>query len=366
MLSLAAPSGPRLLRDVAMVAVDFVELAIEESPNNEATFNSAIAPNRKSTNLLYPPSRSARISPAPTPLSRGDELRGIEGEVARLADTYEPGGVLTTRAYGDLLPHLFALAGFDYVVTAGNGVITDPDGAVIPANAWRWVFSKRQNVNARTARIRTNYKGENVEVQGYGFGVSSLAITAAAELSADLMGLYMRRLAADAVTVPVVQASSVQPFRRGDLFISALAGGGVPSDWSLSIANPLERIRTMSLTPASDWPDLMEQGDEKVAITGTIPKRVLTGTDYDALVAATTFAMTARWIGRSNIGATAKKYGLWIEMPKVQYVGGEQDELTNRRRRGFTPDWFAAWDEATGTDAKITVVNGVAAIETYV
>jgi hypothetical protein len=422
-------ASSRTLLELSGVAVDFVELAIEESPNNEATYASAVTPNRKSTNLLYPPSRTARIAPSPQHLSRADELRGIRGEVPRLIESFEPVGVLTTRAYGDLMTYLLALAGFDYVYTAGGALVTDPNattvtgvnalnsavinvadaspfeaagtviigggvGAVtytgktatsltgcgahpatvggetvngnVPVNANKWVFTKRGGINARTARLRTNYADENVLLEGYGFGVSSLGINAGAEVSADLMGLFMRRLAADTVTVPAVQSESVQPFRRGDLYVSALAGGGVLSDWSISIANTLERIRTASLQPPSDWPDLMELGDDQVAVTGTLPKRVLSGTDYDALMAATTFAMTAKWIGRSSIGATAKKYGCWIEMPKCQYVGGDQDELQNRRRHGFSPDWFAAWDSAAGYDAKITLVNGVNAIETFV
>lgn len=421
--------GARTLLDVAGVAVDFVELSIEESPINEATYPSILTPNRKSTNLLYPPSRTARIAPSPAHLSRADEMRGIQGEVPRLIETYEPAGVLTTRAYGDLMTWLLALAGFDYVYTPGGALVTDPNattvtgvnalnsaiinvadaspfeaagtviigggvGAVtytgktatsltgcgahpatvggetvngnVPVNANKWVFTKRKGINARTARIRTNYADENVLLEGYGFGVSSLSLNASAEASADLMGLFMRRLAADAATVPAVQSEAVQPFRRGDLYVSALAGGGVLNDFTIAIANGMERIRTASLQPPSDWPDLMELGDDQVAVTGTLPKRVLTGADYDALIAATTFAMTAKWIGRSSIGATAKRYGLWMEMPKCQYVGGDQDELQNRRRHGFSPDWFAAWDSTAGYDAKITLVNGITAIETFV
>lgn len=420
-------AAARRLRDVSGAAVDFVELAIEESPLNEQTFADAATPSRISTNLLYPPSRTARISAGPQLLSRGDELRGIEGEVSRLSDSYEPVGVITSRAYGDILPYLLSLAGWTGVHTAGGAAVTGPltttatgvnainsatvnvastsgfdaagtfilggvattytgktatsftgcgahaatvGGEVIsenvPTNAHKWVFTKRGGITAKTARIRTNYADENVLLEGYGFAVSSLSLTAAAELSADLMGLYMRRLNADTTTVPAVQASSVQPFRRGDLYVSALAGGGNLSDFTVSIANPLERIHTASLFPPSDWPNLMELGDEKVAVSGTIPKRILSGADYDALIAATTFAMSARWTGRSNIGATTKKYSLWIEMPKCQYVSGDQDELANRRRHGFSPDWFASWDETAGYDARITVVNGVAATETYV
>jgi hypothetical protein len=409
------------------MGVDFVEIALEETANNELQYASALTPYRKSTNLSYLPSQSVKIAPGVNPMSRADELRGIPGEVARLKDDFQPTGKLSVRAYGDILPFLLALSGFSGVVTPGGSTITDPNtttvsganslnsatinvvdatpfestGSVVinginvtytgktatsltgcgshaaytggesvfgnvPTGAYKWVFTKQAGIGAQTARFRTNYIDENVELDGYGFAISQLAIAADASLDADLTGLFMRRLAADTSTVPVIQAGAIQPFRHGDLYISALSGGGVVGDWTCSIANSLERIKTMSLTTPSDWPDVMEFGDDQVQVAGTLPKRVLSGVDYDALLAATTFAMTAKWAGRSNIAATAKKYGLWIQMPACQYVGGDQDDLQNKRRHGFSPDWFAAIDDTLGYDCKITVVCGVPAIATYV
>lgn len=414
------------LAELAGVAVDFLQVAIEESPLNEQTYDDAATPSRISTNLLYPPAREGRIAPAPLHLSRADEMRGILGEVKRLIEGYEPVGVIATRAYGDLMTWLLELAGFQGTYTAGDATTTGPEqttasgvnalnsavvnvastqgfpaagtfimggvattytgktatsftgcgnhaatvgGEVIndhvPAGAHKWVFRKRDSTSAKTARVRTNYATENVLLEGYGFGVSSMSLSAAAEVSADLMGLFMRRLAADAVTVPAVPSSAIPPFRRGELYVSALAGGGVLSDFTLNVANPLERVASMSLDPPSDWPDKLEHGDDQVSVSGTLPKRLLTGADYDALLAATSFAMVAKWVSDTVIGATVRPYSMHWKMPAVQYVGGEQDALANRRRHGFSPDWFAAWDEAAGYDVEITLVNGVAAIATF-
>lgn len=409
-------------------AVDFVELAIEESPVNESNVGSVVAPFRTSTVKTYPPARTARLAPAPQHLSRADELRGIRGEVPRLIDGYEPAGVLTSRAYADLLTFLLPLAGWVGTWTAGGAAVTDPatttvqganglnsaiinvvdagpldpSGTVIinglavtytgktatsltgagahaayaggesvvgnvPVGANRWVFLKRDAIDARSAKLRINYATENVLMEGYGFGISSLQLPASGEMSADLMGLYLRRLAADTGTVPSIPASVIPPFRRAELYVSALAGGGRLSDFTIGIANALERIKSMSQPTVSDWPDALEYGDDEVQVSGTIPKRILTGADIDALIAATTFSMTARWQARKVIGATTKPYGLWFEMPKVQYTGGEPDEMGgNKRRFGFNPDWFAMYDETAGYDAKITLVNGVTATETYV
>ena len=346
--------------------VDYGEIALEESPLNELTYDDALTPSRISTNLLYPVARSFRIAPTPDHLSRADELRGIQGEVPRLIEGYSPVGILGERAYPKDLTWLFELAGFEGVRTAGNGVITDPDGATIPTGASRWVFNKRDDLQAKSARIKTNYWREGVQLQGYGFGVSAMSISAMAELSADWMGLFLRRIASDA-TVPVISAAAIPPFRRGDLYLSALAGGGRVADWSLAIANPIERVNSLSLDPPSRWPDALELAEGQVAVTGSIPKRLLDATDYDALVAATTFAMTARWKTPTNIGATNYKYSLWCQMPAAQYISGEAEELVgSRRRHGHSFDWFAAWDEAAGYDVRWTLVNDVTAIATFV
>lgn len=409
-----------------MPAVDFVQIATEESPLNETTYALAATPNRISTNLLYPPVRSARIAPSPQHLRRNDEMRGIRGEVKRLIEGYEPVGLWSERAYADDLTWLLELSGFIGVATPGGAAVTGPEqttatgvnalnsatvnvgstllfpsvgsfvmggvattytgktattftgcgahaattgGEVInghvPAGATKWVFSKRDTIDAKTARLKINYATENVLMEGYGFACSSMSLNMAGELSADLMGLFMRRLAADAATVPVIAASSIPPIRRGDLFISALAGGGRLADWTVSVTNPLERIMSASVDPSSYWPDAMEFGDEEVTVSGTIPKRILTGTDLDALIAATSFSMTARWVSSKVIGATAEPYQVWLEMPAVQYTGGDTDEMAAKRRFGFNPDWFAHYDETLGYDAKWTLINGVTAINTF-
>jgi len=349
-----------------VAAVDFVEIALEESPNTEATYSSSATPNRKSTNLHYPRARAVRLSPAPTPLSRADELTGLLGEPARLADDYAPAGSLSTRAYGDLMTWLLAINGWAGVHTAGDGIITDPDGATIPAGAHKWVFTKQTGITPQTARIRTNYSRENVELDGYGYALASLNLNAAGEITGDLVGLFIKRLAADATTVPAVIASTKWPFRRGDLVVTGL-GGGSPalSDFTIAIANSLERDKSFTLATPSLWPDQLLFGEEQVQVSGTIPKRLLSSTDYDAMVAGTTFALTAKWISPAVIGATAKKYGMWFEMPAAQYVGGDPAELTNSRRRGLDLNWFAAIDDVAGYDCKITLVNGISAVATY-
>lgn len=348
-----------------MPAVDFCQFQLEENPVYEGA-NTAITPYRLATEKLQLPVRSARLSAGPSHLDRADELRSILGAVPKLIETYAPDGAVSERCYVHDLTWLLALAGFTGVHTSGDGIITDPDAATIPTGAHRWVFSKRAGITAQTAQIILNYADEALSLKGNGYGVSSLSLNADGELSADLMGLVLKRLAVDSSTVPVYASAVIPPVRRGDLFVTWLASGGVIGDFNFQIANGLERVRSLSLATPSNYPDLLEYADEQVKLTGSIPKRVLAAADIDALHAATTFAAKARWVTPKVIGATAYKYSMWVEMPAAQLVSGSADELGNKRRFGSTFDFEAAYDETAGYDVKITLVNDVTSIATYV
>ena len=352
-----------------MPAADFVEMRIEESPVHENA-NTAATPFRLATEKLHMPIRSSRPSPAPEHLDRSDEQRGILGSVPHLIETYNPGGGISERAYTKDLLWFLLLNGYDAVYTAGNGVITDPDGVVIPAGAHRWVLTPRDSTVARTAQIIWNYKNHGMQIKGNGYAIPSLTLNMAGEITADRMGLLFKRLGLDTTTVPTPVAAAIPPIRRGHLFISWLAGGGPLADFSITSAMPMSRHRTASLDPPSNFPDQLLLGEEDgsgvLRVTGSIPKRSIAAADIDALLAATTFAAKARWKTPKNIGATSYKHSVWCEMPAAQLLGGEPGDHGNRRRVDATYDFAAAYDEALGYDVKWTIVNDVAAVATFV
>jgi hypothetical protein len=408
-----------------MAAVDFALLQIEESPIYEGAIGLNTTPYRVATEMLYLPVTAALLSPNPAYKDRADELRSIAGAVPKIIESYAPGGSIAENCYVHDLTWLLELAGFAGTFTAGGATVTGPEATTatgvnalnsvtmnvgstvgfpaagtfilagvptavtytgvtptsftgcgahpattggevindnVPAGASKWVFAKRTGIVARTAQIIANYADEAVKLQENGAAVSQLALTADGALTATLLGLVLKRLAVDTTSVPTYATSANPPVRRGDLSLTWLTGSAVPGDFTLSIANPLSPVRTLSVTPPSNYPDQMEFGDAQAELTGSIPKRILSATDYDALMAATTFAAKARFKTSKVIGATTYAYTVSVSMPACQYTGGDADPVANKRRFGASFNFAAAYDEVTGKDVTITLVNDVTAL----
>ena len=411
-----------------MAAVDFAEITIEENPIYEGAVAVPVTgPNRLANEKLYMAGRSAGIQANPQYKDRSDEFRGILGAVPKLLDGFAPGGALTEYAYFNDLTWLLSLCGFVGVATPGGATVGDVDtttatgvnalnspivnvastalfpaagtfvlGGVsttytgttptsftgcgahvatvggetiannVPATCTKWVFTKKSGIVAPTAQVRINYADEQVQMKGNGYALSQLQVSGAGELSATLLGMVTKRLAVDTVTVPALTSQAVPPIRRSDLYLSFLAGGGAVEDFAWTIDNPLSAIRTMSILPPSFYPDTMEFGDAQAKLSGTIPKRIASGIDIDAVLAVTTFAAKARYKSPKTIAATAYGYSMWVEMPSAQYTAGTIDDLKNVRRHGIPALAFeAAYDETAGFDARITLVNSVPSIATF-
>lgn len=343
---------------------DYVQIAVEETARYEGAVSTV--PYRISTDVGYLPIQTVRVEPNPTFLDRSDELRSIDGGPPQMVDMFEPQGSIAMRAYPDLLPYLLIANGWSAAITQGDGsAVKDPDTVSIPATAYRWVFTKRTGIPAKSLQLILSYFNEAVWLKGQGFGLSSLSMNAAGDVTGDLQGLVVAKVADPSLT-PSYIATTLPPFRRGDITLSWLSGTGTTGDFSFQVANELVRRHSFGLAAPSYFPDMLEHGDARVRVTGSIPKDVLDADDYDALVGGTTFSATAKWKSPKSIAATAYKYQMWLQMPACQYIGGQPDELRNTRRRGATFNWWAAVDPTAGYDAKITIVNALASIETYV
>lgn len=242
------------------------------------------------------------------------------------------------------------------------GAVLDPDGKGIPTGAFLWTSAKRSGATAKSAQIIEAFTSEGVFLYGEGFGASQVAMDAAGAFSAELMGLYIRN-GADPVLTPAYDSLSVYPFRRGDIRIEWGSGSTFIDDFSFQVNNPIERGEDLGIQ--SYFPKTLDHTGDVTSCTGNIARRRIIDADWDALAAASTFAAEARWISPSKIGSSGYRYSVWNQIPSCQHTGGDADEMKNARRFGARFDWFAGYDDAAGYDFRISMVNGLSAIETY-
>lgn len=298
-----------------------------------------------------------------------------------------PAGTLTVRFTGPLsglsqtlTGNVTGLTGTAPTLTlthsatgANGGSAALPDGGYPPTGTNVWSFAKRAGLNARSAQFQLVYFNEQVFLQGQGYGLTALGGDAAGSITGSLSGLVFSQIADPSLT-PTYVSTHVPWFRRGDIQLVWLTGTGTANDFTWSVANPLEQLDTLGV--ASFFPDKLLQGPGRTLVTGTIPKRSLATADLNALLGAGSFAATTTWrttrtIGGDDFGllpgaaaaagtAPQYPYSMFLQMPSCQYTGGDPDPLTNARRFGGSFNWFAAYDEVAGYDARWTVVSSLA------
>lgn len=337
------------------MANGYCHQAFESTPGNETNTPTL------STKVLFPPLRSFAPKLAPKPLERDDELRNVDEPLQVLPEAYDPEWALESRLYPDTTGfELKAMLGAP-VTTAGDGIITDPDGSTIPAGATRHVWTAPYGpagINPMTTQRQAAYKDASVFFKLKGCGTRDFAIDTPANGGAMLKAagpaLYMASISDPALTA-TYEALTIPPFLRSHLVIATWLGSTAESeDFTIAGTNPIEAIRTLGI--ASRFPDAMEKGDGPIVFRGSIPKRLIDVDDYNALVAATAFTVKARWQSTVNIGATAYKYALWFEANNAQYMDGAPEPLANKRRLGATFDWKATYGGSAGS-SKWTLVN---------
>jgi hypothetical protein len=160
------------------VPAGYVRTAFESIPGNEANTPTL------STKKLFHPLQSLGPKLNPKPLHRDDELRNQDEPLAVVPDSYEPGWELKERAYPDALGFLLAWifgkdATLGYAVTAGNGIITDPDTTAIPVGATRHVWTAPfgpSGARPLTAQIDAAYKDQTYFRKLKGAACSELSI----------------------------------------------------------------------------------------------------------------------------------------------------------------------------------------------
>jgi len=306
------------------------------------------------TKILYPPAISVSCNLNPSHMMRDDEIRNIDEPLAAVPEKYDPTWAVESRMYPDTVGMLLACALGAPTTTAGNGVITDPDTVAIPVGAYRHVWTAPFVTGAipSTLDLTAAYRDQATYFQLKGCATDTLAITSpesgGARISASGPALYMARISDPALS-PSYEALTVLPFMRRHLTLSWLSGSATTEDFSLNIANPVEPWRSLGIESA--YPDVVEKAESPVTFTGSIPKRQLDADDYDALLNATGFAATAKWVS-SSIIASGYPYKLFVVFANCQYVAGNPGALENRRRIGASFDFKAT---TTGSAGHVTI-----------
>jgi hypothetical protein len=254
----------------------------------------------------------------------------------------------------------------DVVTTAGNGVITDPDGDTVPAGAHRHVFAKKSGATPKSGRITASY-GDSW-IQGRGVTIPEMAFSLDADglkANATLMANYISRLTANPADTPAYEDFSILPFRRRNVIVDVDNGGTKnleTIEWSL--AQSLEYVRDLgSMTGFPTDTERENSFEGFLALTGALTRRDFDDADWDSLIAATDFALTIKAESEQNIGATNYPYRMWVEAPGAQFIGGENEALKNQARHQHELQWEAGYDEAAGYDFRVTLVNATAAYE---
>jgi hypothetical protein len=335
--------------------------AFESIPGNET--NSPTL----STKKLNPPLQSFGLKLGAKPLSRDDELRNQDEPLPVVSDNYAPTWEYTSRAYPDVtgwrLKHICGTP----TTTTGNGVITDPDGVVIPTGAFRHVFAAPfgpVGPSPLTIQAIASYADQGTWFEQRGMACSDLSIDTPEEGGAQLQASgpsnYMKRLTSDPALTPAYETLAIKPFERGNLILTWLSGSAITQDFTVAVNNPVEPYGSLGI--ASKFFDVMEKANSgPIVVSGTIPKRLINGTDFDALVNATGFAGMAKWTNDSTIAATAYPYKLYLQMSNCQYTDGDVEALQNQRRHGASFNWKST-TPSTGSTTW-TLVNATASYE---
>lgn len=343
----------------------YARLAGETAPGTEA------AAATLSTKKVFVPASEVTIGRGEQFLNRDDEMRGLSEGIPQIPETYSPTWSLQSRLYPDtigiVLANAFGLSstgedgGTHYTYTAGNGVITDPDSVVIPTNAHRHVWVAPfgpSGVTPKTCQLDGSYGQENVFMVARGCMTETLSIetpeSGGAQLSASGPALYADEQSDPSLT-PALETMATRPMMRGgQAVVTWLSGSAVADSLDLSIALPVDPVR--SLGAASKYPNVAEKGDGLVQVTGSIGVRHVDSSDLAALKAATEFAALLRWISDTMITGSYP-YKLYVSLTAAQYTEGNLDAIANRRRMGASYGFRAARNASASVT--ITLVNGV-------
>jgi hypothetical protein len=335
------------------MATGYARLAHEAIPGNELNTPTL------STKVLFPRLQSLDFNTDPSMLIRDDELVNTDEPLAAFVESFDPKWELQMRGYPDAIGMLLTIMLGLPTTTVGNGVIIDPDAVAIPTGAFRHVWTAPfgpAGSSPKTAQIEGAWKDQTFFAKAKGAAIAELTFdtppSGGMGVKASGPANFLDRIA-DPGYSPTYEADTIPPFLRANLTIPTwLAGTAQAADFGFVISAPLEAHHTAG--SGSKFPDNTFKGDTPIVISGSMPKELIDPDDFDALKAGTTWAAKAKWVSTLII-AGSYPYKFFLEGSAAQYMEGQPESLTNKRRIGSNFGFKLA--RAGATSSTLTLVN---------
>jgi hypothetical protein len=295
-------------------------------------------------------------------MSRDDEVVNTDEPPAAQPETYDPSWAIEDRMYPDFLGYILTCALGLPVTTAGDGIITDPDSVAIPATAYRHVWTAPfgpAGAKPKTFQADIAYGDQSFFMKMKGAATQQIELesppSGGCRVKASGPALYLDDQSDPSLT-PAYEADTIPAFIRAHLTLPTwLSGTGKFQDFAVQIGIPLDPAHEAG--SGSRYPNEMYKGDGPVAVTFSVPKSEIDLDDWNALVAATGFAAKALWTSTAII-ASAYPYKFYVEGSNAQYLEGDPEAMTNKRRLGSS--FSGKFTRAGSASATLTLINATA------
>lgn len=341
------------------MALKYVECRRETgaAPGKESGVSSSFA-----AKTIYFPAISFTPDINANQLERDDETRTTNEPIRFDQEFFAPTWQMTIRMYPDPLAFLFTGHMGPPVSTAGNGAITDLGGATIPVGAtrhrWDAPYAVASVPPTLMFRIADPEAGIFYDVRGASIETISAASPDSGGIMVTIRGKanYISRIADPSLTA-TYESLAIPPMLRAFATLSWLASSATTDslEWTLQKNTDHDR----SYGGASKWPDLAEHGEGVFQFLGTINKRTINTTDWDAVIAASRFTALIGYVSTAII-ASGYPYKVFLQAPNTSaaYTTGGPEDIMNRKRTPASFNFRVTRDAAQS--ASIEVVNATA------
>jgi hypothetical protein len=279
------------------MAKAYAQLKYEIAPGFEGSTDTF------GTKTVYPPFIDITLDEGAQHMNRDDEARGTDEPVPLITELFNPKFSGTMRMYPDLIGFVLKWMFGAARLTAGNGVLTDPDTVVIPVGANRHVWTarsgRRRQPADRAGRPGLLRGGRVLPRQGHG-ARHEFEITTPDQGGAMIkfsgQATYAQRIADPSLT-PVARVDRGPAVHEvGGLALPTwLTGSGVHEDYSTERRGPIDVAHTSA---GEHVPRHRREGRRRDHRHDrrSIAQRHIDPEDRDALIAATSFATKAKWL----------------------------------------------------------------------